>query len=173
MFMRYLKIILLCILIGVIWGGAFSRAQTAESPIRIAGTLDENARTLLRGNVSIIAQPRYDRGEVAGETQISRMRIILARSADQQSSLDRFERELQDKTSPNYHQWLTPETFGKQYGPAEAATLVKDLDLFRLVTLKTQLDSLVDEYRRNLKKLAIEDDGPVAPHQAALDFSKV
>ena len=28
--------------------------------------------------------------------------------------------ELQDKSSPNYHKWLTPAQFGKLYGPADS-----------------------------------------------------
>src|SRR5207245_1398818 len=28
--------------------------------------------------------------------------------------------EQQDKSSPNYHAWLTPDQFGKQFGPADA-----------------------------------------------------
>jgi subtilase family serine protease len=48
------------------------------------------------------------------------MRIVLARSAEQQLALDRFEQELQEKSSPNYHKWVTPDQFGKLYGPADS-----------------------------------------------------
>ena len=107
--MRFLKFVLSSVLTSALCGGAFSRAQTSEAPVRVAGPLDEQARTLLRGNVSPIAQPQYDRGELAGETQMARMRIVLARSADRQAALDQFERELQDKSSPNYHKWIAPD----------------------------------------------------------------
>ena len=48
------------------------------------------------------------------------MRIVLTRSVEQQTALDRFEQELQDKSSPNYHKWLTPQEFGRRYGPADS-----------------------------------------------------
>ena len=48
------------------------------------------------------------------------MRLVLARSSEQQAALDKYDAELQDKSSPNYHKWLTPEQFGKLYGPADS-----------------------------------------------------
>ena len=45
---------------------------------------------------------------------------MLARSGEQQLALDRFEQELQEKSSPNYHKWVTPDQFGKLYGPADS-----------------------------------------------------
>jgi trimeric autotransporter adhesin len=103
----------------VLWG-ALSRAQTPEVPPRIAGPIMEQARVLLQGNVPTTAQPQYDRGEAPGSSQLTHMRVVLARSAKQQAALDRFEQELQDKSSPNYHQWLTPQEFGRRYGPADS-----------------------------------------------------
>jgi len=65
-------------------------------------------------------KPRYDRGEALESYQLRHVRILLTRSAEQQKALDRFEQELQDKSSPNYHKWLTPQQFGRQYGPADS-----------------------------------------------------
>jgi hypothetical protein len=48
------------------------------------------------------------------------MRLVLSRSTEQQAALDQYLAELQDKSSPNYHKWLTPEQFGQLYGPADS-----------------------------------------------------
>jgi subtilase family serine protease len=107
-------------LISVLLAGAISGAQTSEVSPRIAGPVDKLSLTTLQGNVSAAVQAQYDRGEAAGATQLTHMRIVLSRSTEQQLALDRFEQELQEKSSPNYHKWLTPDQFGKLYGPADS-----------------------------------------------------
>src|SRR5882757_388980 len=107
-------------LLSMVLCGALSRAQTPEVSPRIAGPVIEQSRAQLRGNISSMVQPQYDRGEALGSAQLSHMRIVLSRSAEQQTTLDRFEQEIQDKSSPNYHKWLTPQEFGRRYGPADS-----------------------------------------------------
>ncbi len=48
-----------------------------------------------------------------------RMLLVLKRSPEQESALRKLLDDQQDKTSPNYHKWLTPEQFGKQFGPSD------------------------------------------------------
>jgi subtilase family serine protease len=108
------------VLILLLLWGATSGAQTSKISPRIVGPVDELSLITLRGNVSAAAQAQYDRGAAAGATQLTHVRIVLARSAEQQLALDRFEQELQEKSSPNYHKWVTPDQFGKLYGPADS-----------------------------------------------------
>src|SRR5262249_15951198 len=56
----------------------------------------------------------------SASTQLSHVRILLSRTAAQQAALDKYMASLQDKSSPNYHKWLTPDQFGKLYGPADS-----------------------------------------------------
>src|ERR1700686_3985009 len=46
--------------------------------------------------------------------------LLLQRAPDQEAALQQFLEDQQNKLSPNYHRWLTPEQFGQQYGPADA-----------------------------------------------------
>jgi subtilase family serine protease len=48
------------------------------------------------------------------------MLLVLKRSPELEASLVALLDEQQDKSSPNYHAWLTPEQFGQQFGPADA-----------------------------------------------------
>jgi hypothetical protein len=48
------------------------------------------------------------------------MLLLLQRSPDQESALRQLLDDQQNKSSPNYHAWLTPEQFGKQFGPSDA-----------------------------------------------------
>src|SRR5262249_33445045 len=51
---------------------------------------------------------------------MQRMLLVLKRSDDQEASLRKLLDDQQDKTSPSYHKWLTPEQFGQQFGPTDA-----------------------------------------------------
>ena len=95
-------------------------AQSPQITPRIAGPVDERSLVVMTGSVPSIARAEFDRGEAPASTQLSHVRLVLARSAEQQAALDKYDAELQDKSSPNYHKWLTPEQFGKLYGPADS-----------------------------------------------------
>lgn len=117
---RLSRLLAFSALLSMIFWGALSRAQTPEVPARIAGPIREQSRVVLQGNVPAIVQAQNDRGEAPGSNQLTHIRVVLTRSAAQQTALDQFEQELQDKSSPNYHKWLTPEEFGRRYGPADS-----------------------------------------------------
>lgn len=50
---------------------------------------------------------------------MNRMLLVLKRSPEQEATLEKFLDDQQNKTSPNYHKWLTPEQFGQQFGPTD------------------------------------------------------
>src|SRR5229473_145412 len=95
-------------------------AQTTNIPARITQAVDENNLVVLKGNVHPLARPEFDQGAVADGQPLNRMLLLLQRSADQESALRQLLDDQQSKSSPNYHAWLTPEQFGKQFGPADA-----------------------------------------------------
>jgi hypothetical protein len=99
---------------------AVTAAQAPVVPARVTQTVDEGNRVPLHGNVHPMARPQFDRGPVADSEPASRMTLLLQRSPDQETALRQLLVQQQDKTSPNYHKWLTPDQFGKQYGPADA-----------------------------------------------------
>ena len=105
---------------GVFFAALNLSAQRAEIAPRITGPVDENSLVSFAGNVPWLARAEFDRGEAAPSTRMSHVRLVLARSSEQQAALDKYDAELQDKSSPNYHKWLTPEEFGKLYGPADS-----------------------------------------------------
>ena len=94
--------------------------QIPESTPRIHGPVDERSLVVLSGNVPGPARAEFDRGEAPASTELAHVRLILARSSEQQAALDKYDAELLDRSSPNYHKWLTPEQFGKLYGLADS-----------------------------------------------------
>src|SRR5882762_718997 len=95
-------------------------AQAAAIPARITQAIDETQLVRLQGNVHPLARLEFDRGIVSDATPMKRMMLVLQRSPGQQAALGKFMDEQLSKDSPNFHKWLTPEQFGKQFGPADA-----------------------------------------------------
>jgi len=95
-------------------------AQTTDIPARIAQAVDEKNLVVLKGNVHPLARAEYDQGPVADGQPLNRILLLLQRSAAQESALRQLLDDQQTKSSSNYHAWLTPDQFGKQFGPADA-----------------------------------------------------
>jgi pro-kumamolisin-like protein/Big-like domain-containing protein len=130
--MRYIKTVLRFILLASVLlftsrspaqlnpDAAPHAAQTVLVPARITQAIDEKNLVTLRGNVHPLARPEFDRGPVADAQPLKRMLLFLQRSPDQESALQQLLEDQQNKSSANYHAWLTPAQFGKQFGPADA-----------------------------------------------------
>jgi subtilase family serine protease len=82
--------------------------------------VDQARLTTLPGNTHPLALARYDQGAAPPSLPLQRMLLVLKRSAAQESALRQLLDEQQDKSSPDYHQWLTPDQFGKRFGPADS-----------------------------------------------------
>jgi Pro-kumamolisin, activation domain/Bacterial Ig-like domain (group 3) len=95
-------------------------AQAAAIPARITQAIDETQLVRLRGNVHPLARVEFDRGIVSDATPMKRMMLVLQRSPEQQAALSQLMDEQLSKDTLNFHKWLTPEQFGKQFGPADA-----------------------------------------------------
>src|SRR5260370_565854 len=119
-----------CVVIGVsiILLGAVSRAQDKPKPssgetpaiaARITRAVDEKNLVVLKGNVHPLARPEYDHGVAPLDLPMERMLLVLKRSPEQESALLKVLDDQQDKFSPRYRHWLTPEQFGQQFGPSD------------------------------------------------------
>jgi subtilase family serine protease len=95
------------------------RASAQTTKRLVTQAVDESQRVALRGNVHPLARAEFDKGAMADTQPINRIYLLLNRSADQQTALDKLMLEQMDKSSPNYHQWLTPEQYGSQFGPSD------------------------------------------------------
>jgi subtilase family serine protease len=97
-----------------------SAEQKNRVAARVTDQVDDTNRTVLRGNVHPKARAEFDGGAVADAQPVTRMVLLLQRSAEQEAALRQLMEEQQSKGSPNYHAWLTPDQFGAQFGPADA-----------------------------------------------------
>ena len=82
--------------------------------------IDETKTVHIHGNVHPLARTEFDRGAVAESQPMTRMLLLLQRSAEQETALRQLLDAQQTNESGNYHAWLTPTQFGKQFGPSDA-----------------------------------------------------
>ena len=81
--------------------------------------VNESALVTLRGNTHPLAQPQFDQGAAPPDLPMARMLLVLKRSDAQESALQTLLDGQQDRNSPSYHRWLTPDEFGQQFGPSD------------------------------------------------------
>lgn len=98
-------------------------AQTENQPqneSQIRGPVEASPLVALKGNVHPLAQPRFDQGPAAVSLDAQRMLLVLRRSPRQEKLLQQYLASLEDRNSPDFQHFLTPEQFGRQFGPADA-----------------------------------------------------
>jgi hypothetical protein len=88
----------------------------AQQPDRIAGPIDSSQMVTLPGHVNRNASPQYDQGPVEPSRQLGYVTLIMAPSPSQQVALDQLLAQQQDRSSPNYHKWLTPAQYANRFG---------------------------------------------------------
>jgi hypothetical protein len=99
------------------------KAPIASVPGRITQPIDESDLVTLARNTRHEANSKNDRGRVSDSWDADHMLMVLQRSPDKEQQLVRYIDSLNDRSSPNFHHWLTAEEFGAKYGVAQ-----KDID---------------------------------------------
>jgi len=94
-------------------------AQSSEAQQRITEAVDEAKLTVLKGNTYPLARPENDRGSAPASQLMETMMLALKRTPEQEAALENLMAEQLDKSSANFHKWLTPEQFGRQFGPSD------------------------------------------------------
>ncbi len=94
-------------------------AQTVNIQSRVTQPVNESQRTVLRGNIHPLARAQYDHGVAPASMELNGMMLVLRRSPAQETALETLLAQQQDKTSPNYHKWLTPAQFGQLFGASD------------------------------------------------------
>ncbi len=118
--MRCLRFLSFLAVLGALVQPSISTGQSTQIAPRITTPVNESSLVTLTGNVSSRARTEFDLGAASPSTQLSHVRLMLSRSSAQEAALNKYLADLQDKSSPNYHKWLTPAQFGKIYGPADS-----------------------------------------------------
>jgi subtilase family serine protease len=94
-----------------------SQGQTSRQPL-ITGPINNGDSIMLAGSKHQLVQPRFDVGAVEPGLKMTRVILALTPPKEMENQLQTFLNHQQDRTSPDYHHWLTPEQFGEQFGPS-------------------------------------------------------
>jgi len=113
------RMTLFALLLGA--GCAADRPGNHTAPV-ITGQVDETQLVRLEGNTrpEITLHPEYDRGPVADTYLAEHMLLQLKRSPVAEHLLEQAIEQLQTPGSPRYHQWLTAQEYGDQFGLADS-----------------------------------------------------
>jgi hypothetical protein len=97
-------------------------AQATSSLVanRLTQPIDDNARITLKGTVHPLARAANDRGAASASMPLDRLTLVLKRSDAQESALRQIISDMHTPGSASYHKWLTPDQFGKQFGPSDS-----------------------------------------------------
>ncbi len=109
----------LCLLPGVCLVPTASQGQGVAPRVRITSRIDETDRVTLGGNTHPAANAKNDQGKVADSLPMTDLILVLSRDSAQQAAFDAYVASEYDQNSPNFHQWLTPDQVGEQFGPSQ------------------------------------------------------
>ena len=93
----------------------FSAVSFAAAPDRITGPVISQQFVKLPAGVPRKALARFDQGAVDPSFQLSYMTLLTVPSASQQKAIDQLLAQQQDRQSPLYHKWLTPEQYADRF----------------------------------------------------------
>ncbi|WP_263357422.1 protease pro-enzyme activation domain-containing protein [Acidicapsa ligni] len=137
-------------------------AQTAPSASiaspRIAAEINPGQLTPLPDSKDPLALAKYDGGRVAASTKLEGISIYFSHTQSQEAALKALIAAQQNPSSPQYHQWLTPEQFGSRFGLA-------DSDIAKVQSWLEQQGFSIDSVARG--KQLIRFSGTVAQAEAA------
>jgi hypothetical protein len=95
--------------------------QINVSPkVRITAKVDTTKLNVMGNSLSPRVKILKDLGRADSGTPMHGMTLVLKSSDEQEFALQTLMDQQQDRSHPNYHQWLTPETFGAAFGVHQA-----------------------------------------------------
>ena len=95
-------------------------AQNSSTQSSETARVDATNRVTLLGNVRREANAANDRGVVSGSLQLDHLLLQLKRPADREAALTARMEAMYQPGSPDFHQWLTADQLGREFGPDPA-----------------------------------------------------
>jgi hypothetical protein len=109
----------LSLLAGAFLLPALSQGQSVKPAVRIVEPIDEAQLVTLKGNTNPHANAKNDLGAVSPSLSMPDLNLVLSRSAEQEAAFEDLIKSQYEPGSANYHQWLTPQQIGEQFGPSQ------------------------------------------------------
>ncbi len=95
----------------------FAIATIAHAQDRLPRALSANSsRAVVQGTIHPKAKLATDLGVAPGDKALSSLSLRFNLTSAQSAALSQLLADQQNPSSPRYHQWLTPEQFGAEFG---------------------------------------------------------
>jgi hypothetical protein len=102
-------------LAGPVW--AATNPQIAARPqARVVQNVDVTKVVTITRSHAALVDHLQALGRLPSATPMGHLMLVLRSTDEQEFALQRLLDEQQDKSSANYHQWMTPDTFGQTFG---------------------------------------------------------
>jgi hypothetical protein len=142
------------------WPTALAQTSAGRAQPLITQSVNDGTLFRLAGNIPPAAQnAANDRGSAPDTMALPHMLLQLRRPAAQEQALQTLIEQLHDPSSPNYHQWLSAEQLGAQFGPAAS-------DIQTITNWLTQHGFTVNAVLAN--RMAIDFSGTAGQVRTAL-----
>jgi subtilase family serine protease len=96
-------------------GAGVARAEPSR-PL-ITTSVDESRLVEVSGNIRPEVSRSSDLGKLPDSTKFDHIYLQLQRSPERETALKAYLETLNTKGAANYHKWLSPEAFDRDYGP--------------------------------------------------------
>ena len=133
-------------------------AAGAAPTARITAEVSSSQMTPLKPSQRAAALAPYDMGKLPATTKLQGMSIHFNRTPAQEADLQALMAAQQNPSSPQFHQWLTPEQFGARFG-------MSDADIAKVQTWLEQQGFSIDSVARG--KTTIRFSGTIGQANAA------
>jgi large repetitive protein len=97
-----------------------SSSVSAQSAARITWPIDDSAVTRIPYTTHPYATASNDLGRAIQSLPLERMILVLTPSEAEEAAARKFLNSQHDKQSATYHQWLSPEEYGRLFGAHDA-----------------------------------------------------
>jgi subtilase family serine protease len=94
--------------------------NSATAKMLVTSPVNDSKLVTLAGNVRAEANAQNDRGAVSDDLKLNHMLLLLNRPADREAALTARIEAMHQRSNPAFHEWLTAEQVGQQYGPNPA-----------------------------------------------------
>jgi subtilase family serine protease len=98
---------------------AFSSEDFKLGRPRITEPIDDSVVVTIPGSRPRVLDRATDLGRMDGTTKLDSLVLVLKSAREQEQALQTVLDQQQEKSSPNYHRWLTPDEFGAAFGVHE------------------------------------------------------
>src|ERR1700728_758769 len=107
---------IVCLMSSLVVCASLSFGATAD---RIPGGITGGPAVPLAGNIHHLALPQFDQGSVDPAMQLGTITLLTVPTPAQQQALKQLLAQQQDRKSPLYHKWITPEQYADRFGMSQ------------------------------------------------------